>query len=132
VPHIILNYIQNYSGKSTQVPQYLAEAILQTTSHIGNIICTQPRRISAISIAQRVSQEMGDKKGAIGSKGSLVGYQIRLESRTSDTNILQFCTTVSKHPLYGYHHHHHGLMQLFRVSCYADWRAMGYWKELLT
>lgn len=37
---------------------------------------------------------MGDKKGAVGSKGSLVGYQIRLESKTSDTNILQFCTTV--------------------------------------
>ncbi|KAI9285596.1 P-loop containing nucleoside triphosphate hydrolase protein [Umbelopsis sp. AD052] len=80
-------------GKSTQVPQYLAEAILSSSAQNGNIVCTQPRRISAISIAQRVSQEMGDKKGAVGSKGSLVGYQIRLESKTSDSNILQFCTT---------------------------------------
>ncbi|KAI8582556.1 hypothetical protein K450DRAFT_227732 [Umbelopsis ramanniana AG] len=80
-------------GKSTQVPQYLAEAILSSSAQHGNIVCTQPRRISAISIAQRVSQEMGDKKGAVGSKGSLVGYQIRLESKTSDSNILQFCTT---------------------------------------
>jgi len=79
-------------GKSTQVPQYLAEALLSSRQS-GNIICTQPRRISAISIAQRVSQEMGDKKGSVGYKGSLVGYQIRLESRTSESNILQFCTT---------------------------------------
>ncbi|RUS29602.1 P-loop containing nucleoside triphosphate hydrolase protein [Jimgerdemannia flammicorona] len=55
------------------------------------VMCTQPRRISAISIARRVSLEMGD--AAVGSPGSLVGYQIRLESRVDARNALVFCTT---------------------------------------
>ena len=44
-------------GKSTQVPQYILESAI--SSGVGaecNIICTQPRRISAIGLAQRVSQ----------------------------------------------------------------------------
>ena len=39
------------------------------------IFCTQPRRISAVSVAERVAQERGEKIG------HTVGYQIRLESR---------------------------------------------------
>lgn len=53
----------------------------------------QPRRISAISIARRVSLEMGDD--VPGTSRSLVGYQIRLESRMAEENIVVFCTTVS-------------------------------------
>ncbi|KAF9432044.1 ATP-dependent RNA helicase dhx29 [Entomortierella beljakovae] len=81
-------------GKSTQVPQYLAEHMLE----IGlgdqcDIVCTQPRRISAISIANRVSEELGDARNSAGKPNTLVGYQIRLESRVAPTNILKFCTT---------------------------------------
>lgn len=52
------------------------------------IICTQPRRIAAISVAERVSQERLQRCG------QSVGYQIRLKSKYSqrDTRIL-FCTT---------------------------------------
>ncbi len=39
------------------------------------IFCTQPRRLSALSVAERVAAERGEKIG------QTVGYQIRLESR---------------------------------------------------
>ncbi|CAA6658866.1 unnamed protein product [Spirodela intermedia] len=42
------------SGKSTQIVQFLADAWLDTP---GSIICTQPRKIAAVSLAQRVSEE---------------------------------------------------------------------------
>ena len=52
-----------------------------------NIVCTQPRRISAISVAQRVAEERGE------ALGKTVGYSIRMEScRSSDTRLL-LCTT---------------------------------------
>ncbi|RHZ54344.1 hypothetical protein Glove_428g91 [Diversispora epigaea] len=80
-------------GKSTQVPQFIAEhMIMNELGDHCNILCTQPRRISAISIAHRVSLEMGDAPGTTGSTKSLVGYQIRLESRISRSNVMTFCT----------------------------------------
>ncbi|KAI8388265.1 P-loop containing nucleoside triphosphate hydrolase protein [Radiomyces spectabilis] len=80
-------------GKSTQVPQFLAEDLLQGSKALGSVICTQPRRISAMSIAQRVSTEMGDPPRMAGSREAMVGYQIRLDSRVSEENVLLFCTT---------------------------------------
>ncbi|KAI7881164.1 P-loop containing nucleoside triphosphate hydrolase protein [Lichtheimia hyalospora FSU 10163] len=80
-------------GKSTQVPQFLAEELLQGNHNYGSVICTQPRRISAMSIAKRVSTEMGDYPRSIGTKNGLVGYQIRLESKVANENVLVFCTT---------------------------------------
>ncbi|KAL3819076.1 hypothetical protein ACJIZ3_004981 [Penstemon smallii] len=59
------------SGKTTQIPQYLHEA--GYTSRGRKIGCTQPRRVAAMSIAARVSQEMGVKLG------HEVGYSIRFE-----------------------------------------------------
>ena len=53
---------------------------------------TEPRRISAISLAQRVSQELGEAPGAVGTNSSLVGYTIRLESQTSKSTRLNFVT----------------------------------------
>ncbi|KAI7866161.1 P-loop containing nucleoside triphosphate hydrolase protein [Spinellus fusiger] len=80
-------------GKSTQVPQFLAEALLTDPSSFGSVVCTQPRRISAMSIAQRVSTEMGDPPRTTGTHKAMVGYQIRLESKVSPENTLVFCTT---------------------------------------
>ncbi|MEQ2195909.1 hypothetical protein XENOCAPTIV_020224, partial [Xenoophorus captivus] len=57
------------SGKSTQIPQFLLEELLTggKAAQPCNIIVTQPRRISAMSLACRVSQELGCADGP-GSK----------------------------------------------------------------
>ena len=44
------------SGKTTQITQYLAEAGYTARGKIG---CTQPRRVAAMSVAKRVSEEYG-------------------------------------------------------------------------
>src|SRR5882762_7666921 len=79
------------SGKSTQVPSFILEDNLSQGKHC-KIYCTEPRRISAISLAQRVSRELGDPAGAVGTPSSLVGYSIRLESNTSRNTRLAFVT----------------------------------------
>ncbi|VAH32454.1 unnamed protein product [Triticum turgidum subsp. durum] len=56
-----------------------------------NIVCTQPRRIAAISVAERVSDERCESSP--GSKDSLVGYQVRLDSARNERTKLLFCTT---------------------------------------
>ena len=56
------------SGKTTQIPQYLHEIGYTKNGKIG---CTQPRRVAAMCVAARVSQEMGCKVG------HEVGYSIR-------------------------------------------------------
>ncbi|CAH2240666.1 jg8050 [Pararge aegeria aegeria] len=78
-------------GKSTQVPQYILDDWLNNFNKGGRehveIICTQPRRISAIGVADRVAEERVEKTGQV------VGYQIRLESKVSSKTRLTFCTT---------------------------------------
>ncbi|KAF8323290.1 P-loop containing nucleoside triphosphate hydrolase protein [Clavulina sp. PMI_390] len=78
-------------GKSTQVPAFILEEQLSRGLPC-KIYCTEPRRISAISLAQRVSQELGDAPGAVGTNASLVGYSIRLESNTSRNTRLAYVT----------------------------------------
>ncbi|KAL4004745.1 sideroflexin-1/3 [Sarotherodon galilaeus] len=82
------------SGKSTQIPQFLLEDLLTggTAAQPCNIVVTQPRRISAMSLACRVSQELGCEDGP-GSKSSLCGYQIRMENQSGDWTRLLYCTT---------------------------------------
>ena len=75
-------------GKTTQLPQFILESEIEAGRGAQcNIICTQPRRISAVSVSQRVAAERGE------SVGDSVGYQIRLENRRSDGTRLLFCTT---------------------------------------
>jgi hypothetical protein len=75
-------------GKSTQVPQFLLDSgILAGKGSDVNIICTQPRRISAIGVSQRVAQERCE------DIGRTVGYNIRLEKRESRDTRLLFVTT---------------------------------------
>ena len=52
-----------------------------------NIICTQPRRISAIGVSERVADERCERVG------QSVGYTIRLERKRSKDTRLLFCTT---------------------------------------
>ncbi|KAM3874618.1 ATP-dependent RNA helicase DHX29 [Diretmus argenteus] len=82
------------SGKSTQIPQFLLEEMLLggSAAQPVNIVVTQPRRISAMSLASRVSQELGCEDGP-GSKASLCGYQIRMENQSGDWTRLLYCTT---------------------------------------
>lgn len=68
------------SGKTTQIPQYLVE------EGFGKVICTQPRRVAAMSVATRVAEEMGVKLGAE------VGYSIRFEDCSSDRTIVKYVT----------------------------------------
>ncbi|RLM60504.1 putative pre-mRNA-splicing factor ATP-dependent RNA helicase DHX16 [Panicum miliaceum] len=71
------------SGKTTQIPQYLHEAGYTAK---GKVACTQPRRVAAMSVAARVSQEMGVKLG------HEVGYSIRFEDCTSEKTIIKYMT----------------------------------------
>ena len=76
------------AGKSTNAPLFLLEEALESgLGDKANIICTQPRRVAAISVAERVSDQMNEKIG-----GS-VGYHIRMESKKSKHTKLTFCTT---------------------------------------
>lgn len=80
------------AGKSTQIPSYILENQLSSGNDY-RIMVTQPRRISAISIARRVSSELGEDNNAIGTTQSLIGYAIRMESKTSHTTRVTFVTT---------------------------------------
>uniref|UniRef100_A0A6I8Q2R4 RNA helicase n=1 Tax=Xenopus tropicalis TaxID=8364 RepID=A0A6I8Q2R4_XENTR len=62
-------------GKTTQVPQYiLDECIRNDRAAQCNIVVTQPRRISAVSVAERVAFERGEEIG------KSCGYSVRFES----------------------------------------------------
>ena len=72
------------SGKTTQLPQYLLESgIVASGKKIG---CTQPRRVAAMSVARRVSEEMDVQLG------KEVGYSIRFEDCTSERTVIKYMT----------------------------------------
>ncbi|KAL8734556.1 MAG: hypothetical protein Q9166_001456 [cf. Caloplaca sp. 2 TL-2023] len=75
------------SGKTTQVPQFLFEAGFGDpgSPNPGMIGVTQPRRVAAVSMAKRVSDELG----GVANK---VSYQIRFESSVSDRTAIKFMT----------------------------------------
>ncbi|KAI9812442.1 MAG: DEAH-box RNA helicase prp16 [Pycnora praestabilis] len=74
---------QTGSGKTTQLTQFLYE---DGYSKIGMIGCTQPRRVAAMSVAKRVSEEMEVRLGG------LVGYAIRFEDCTSKETAIKYMT----------------------------------------
>lgn len=78
-------------GKSTQIPSFILEHQL-SQGKACKVYCTEPRRISAISLAQRVSEELGEGPKDVGSMRSLVGYAIRLETKTSAQTRLVYAT----------------------------------------
>jgi ATP-dependent RNA helicase DHX36 len=70
------------------VPAYIFEDMIDAGK--GSecyVICTQPRRIAAITVAERVAVERGDKIG------ESVGFQVRLHSRCGPKTRILFCTT---------------------------------------
>nr|XP_016442949.1 PREDICTED: DExH-box ATP-dependent RNA helicase DExH6-like isoform X1 [Nicotiana tabacum] len=72
-------------GKTTQVPQFILDH-MWGKGETCKIVCTQPRRISATSVSERISAERGE------SVGDTVGYKIRLESRGGKHSSIVFCT----------------------------------------
>ncbi|KAK8504265.1 hypothetical protein V6N13_062615 [Hibiscus sabdariffa] len=75
-------------GKTTQLPQYILESEIETgRGAFCSIICTQPRRISAMAVAERVSAERGEPLG------ETVGYKVRLEGMKGKNTHLLFCTS---------------------------------------
>jgi ATP-dependent RNA helicase DHX29 len=80
-----------FSGKSTQLPAFILEDHLSRGKYC-KIYCTEPRRISAISLAQRVAVELGDPPGSAGTNASVVGYSVRLESNITRTTRLAYVT----------------------------------------
>lgn len=61
------------SGKTTQLPQYLYDAGWAAGDY--SIVCTQPRRVAATTVALRVAEEMGC------DIGTRVGYAVRFDDR---------------------------------------------------
>ncbi|KAG8627828.1 hypothetical protein KVT40_003701 [Elsinoe batatas] len=73
------------SGKTTQIPQFvLFDDLPQEQGKV--VACTQPRRVAAMSVAQRVAQEMDV------TLGEEVGYSIRFEDMTGPKTIMKYMT----------------------------------------
>eukprot|EP00536_Pseudo-nitzschia_multiseries_P017713 jgi/Psemu1/328623/estExt_fgenesh1_pg.C_17490002 len=87
-------------GKSTQVPQFLIEGTgtpndgspqptktkttTTTTTRRKYVVVTQPRRVAATSLANRVAEEQGSPPP--GAPGSTVGYMVRLDRNIDETS----------------------------------------------
>ena len=75
------------SGKSTQAIQFILDDGIQHLRGSTNLICTQPRRVAALSLSERVSAERCSKEG------EEVGYIIRGDSKVSPRTKITFQTT---------------------------------------
>jgi pre-mRNA-splicing factor ATP-dependent RNA helicase DHX15/PRP43 len=73
------------SGKTTQIPQFV---LYDDLPHLNSkmVACTQPRRVAAMSVAQRVAEEMDV------NLGEEVGYSIRFEDKTGPSTMLKYMT----------------------------------------
>lgn len=76
---------QTGSGKTTQVPQYILNECAKN-GEPALIICTQPRRLAATAVANRVAIERKSKLGY------QVGYQIKNDQKVSANSSLIFMT----------------------------------------
>ena len=88
VEHIQQNQVvviagETGSGKTTQLPQLCLEAGLGNVGLIGH---TQPRRIAATAVANRIADELGCQLG------NEVGYQIRFDKNVSETTYIKLMT----------------------------------------
>ena len=71
------------SGKTTQIPKYCLEAGRGIQGMIG---CTQPRRIAAITVSNRIAEEMGE------TIGQSIGYKIRFKDQTRPDTYIKIMT----------------------------------------
>jgi pre-mRNA-splicing factor ATP-dependent RNA helicase DHX15/PRP43 len=75
------------SGKTTQIPQFMLDAGCQSGGRM--VACTQPRRVAAMSVAKRVSEEMDVQLG------EHVGYSIRFEELTGPQTIIKYVVQLA-------------------------------------
>ena len=82
-------------GKTTQIPRFLYEAREKKLKHFSTkksqrhrnlICCTQPRRVAAISVAERVASEVNQ------NCGELIGYSVRFDESTSRQTRIKYMT----------------------------------------
>lgn len=71
------------SGKTTQIPKFCLEAGRGIDGRIG---CTQPRRIAAITVANRIAEELGEPAG------KSVGYQVRFQDTSRANAFIKIMT----------------------------------------
>jgi ATP-dependent helicase HrpA len=71
------------SGKTTQIPKICLELGRGVRGTIGH---TQPRRIAARTVAERIAEELGVPMGGA------VGYQVRFTDRASDSTLVKLMT----------------------------------------
>lgn len=71
------------SGKTTQIPKICLELGLGVKGFIGH---TQPRRLAARSVANRIAEELHTEIG------QLVGYKVRFSDQVSDTTLIKLMT----------------------------------------
>jgi len=71
------------SGKTTQIPKFCLAAGRGIHGKIG---CTQPRRIAAITVSGRISEEMGN------TQGTLCGYKIRFQDKSVKDSYIKIMT----------------------------------------
>ncbi|CAB9499109.1 splicing factor ATP-dependent RNA helicase [Seminavis robusta] len=95
--NVVIAVGETGSGKTTQLVQYLLEEGYCTGGHI--VGCTQPRRVAAMSVAKRVSeevsaavQETGRALTEVDQLGGTVGYAIRFEDCTSPHTKIKYMT----------------------------------------
>uniref|UniRef100_A0A669C1T5 RNA helicase n=1 Tax=Oreochromis niloticus TaxID=8128 RepID=A0A669C1T5_ORENI len=74
------------SGKTTQIPQWCVDMVRSLPGPKRAVACTQPRRVAAMSVAQRVADEMDVMLG------QEVGYSIRFEDCSSAKTVLKYMT----------------------------------------
>uniref|UniRef100_A0A3Q3IRP0 RNA helicase n=1 Tax=Monopterus albus TaxID=43700 RepID=A0A3Q3IRP0_MONAL len=74
------------SGKTTQIPQWCVDMVRSVPGPKRAVACTQPRRVAAMSVAQRVADEMDVVLG------QEVGYSIRFEDCSSAKTVLKYMT----------------------------------------
>ncbi|KAJ4303508.1 hypothetical protein N0V90_002404 [Kalmusia sp. IMI 367209] len=74
------------SGKTTQIPQYLLEALESKGDKTKLVGCTQPRRVAAMSVARRVAEEDHTQLG------KRVGYRVRFDDKTSEATRILYMT----------------------------------------
>lgn len=71
------------SGKTTQIPKICLELGLGVKGYIGH---TQPRRLAARSVANRIAQELNSEIGGV------VGYKVRFNDHVGDTSLIKLMT----------------------------------------
>ena len=71
------------SGKTTQIPKICLELGLGIKGYIGH---TQPRRLAARSVANRIAEELKTEIG------QLVGYKVRFSDQVSETTLIKLMT----------------------------------------